>query len=309
MEWREVFSVTDAIVTDFGALSIGEPWFSALALSAHPAEPGGERPGVDPPGAGPALGVRPRLLPRATESQNLPGRGARLSVGAATTDSLYASDNGGSASLGLRSRLALARGYTAPGRSAGGVGGALEHVQSQRGPRGRNGPGDRRRQRGRLLRQGRAQRGGELAGSGSMLGVGSAFTLFRKAPVTDYDAGRVRVRMDDLNLEDPAGLSRQVLDRSPPRAGVRGVLARRAERRLGVGGLSGLRAGQRLRAERVLGGPRVSGIKTTGLYYGYYSGTGPAPRRGSRPASGRSRSAPRRPCTITSRSRASMARG
>jgi hypothetical protein len=42
----------------------------------------------------------------------------------------------------------------------------------------------------------------DLRGSGSILGVGSAFTLFIKAPVTDYDAGEVRVGLDNLHLED-----------------------------------------------------------------------------------------------------------
>ena len=53
---------------------------------------------------------------------------------------------------------------------------------------------------------GRVERsvGGDSRGSASILGIGSAFTLFRKEPVTDYDAGRVRVRMgDDLHLEEP----------------------------------------------------------------------------------------------------------
>ena len=40
-------------------------------------------------------------------------------------------------------------------------------------------------------------------GSASILGLGSAFTLFRKAPVTDYDAGKVRVGLDNLHLEEP----------------------------------------------------------------------------------------------------------
>ena len=40
-------------------------------------------------------------------------------------------------------------------------------------------------------------------GSASILGLGSAFTLFSKAPVTDYDAGKVRVGLDNLHLEEP----------------------------------------------------------------------------------------------------------
>ena len=63
VEWREVFSVNDTIVTDFGALSIGEPWYQLSRYLTHPAEPGGARPRVHPPPHGPALGVRPRLPP------------------------------------------------------------------------------------------------------------------------------------------------------------------------------------------------------------------------------------------------------
>ena len=63
VEWKEVFSVNDTIVTDFGGPLHRRALVSALALSPLPAEPGGEHPRVHPPPDGPARGARPRLPP------------------------------------------------------------------------------------------------------------------------------------------------------------------------------------------------------------------------------------------------------
>ena len=276
VEWREVFSVNDTIVTDFGALSIGEPWYPALALSPHPAEPGGARPRVHPSAEWPARGVRPASLPRPTESQSLPGHGVYLSVGAAATDSPYASDTGTFTNLGLRSRLALPPGYTAPGTArwqgwevlsstfninADFQGGTAQELDVSSG----------------AVFYGRVERsvGGDTRGSGSMLGIGSAFTLFRKAPVTDYDAGRVQVRLDDLNLETP----RDFRDKysivhllGPVYEGYwRGESASVA---WGLEAYPDFALVNAYALNAYSADHDIAGTKTTQLYYGYYYGYG-----------------------------------
>ncbi len=205
VEWSEVFSVNDAIFTDFGALSIGEPWYqlSRYLLS---------RPSLAPRILGfvihPLQGLHavldPASSPRPTESQSLPGYGVFLSLGAATTDSHYPSDTGDSVSLGLRSRLALAPGFTSPGteRRQG-----WEVLSSNLAINADLAEGTAREIdffSGAVF-YGRLERrvGGDSRGSASILGLGSAFTLFKKEAVTDYDAGQVRVGLDNLHLEEP----------------------------------------------------------------------------------------------------------
>ena len=115
VEWREVFSVNDTIVTDFGALSIGEPWYQISRYLLSRQSPVARVLGFINPLMGLHSVFDPASRPRPTESQTLPGHGVHLSLGAASTDSPYASDTGSFTSVGLRSRLALASGYTAPG--------------------------------------------------------------------------------------------------------------------------------------------------------------------------------------------------
>lgn len=205
VEWREVFSVNDTIVTDFGALSIGEPWFQLSRYLLTREDPVARVLGFINPVLGLHAALDPASRPRPTASQPLPGHGVHFSAGAAITDSPYVSDSGTFTSFGLRSRLALAPGYTAPGTerwrgwevlsstfnlNADFEGGTARELDVDSG----------------AVFYGSVERsvGGDSRGSASMLGIGSAFTLLRKEPVTDYDAGEIPVRQGhDLHLESP----------------------------------------------------------------------------------------------------------
>jgi len=204
VEWKEVLSVNDTIMTDFGALSIGEPWYQlSRYLLTRPSTVANVLGFINP-----VLGLHavldPDSRPRPTDSQNLPDHGVFLTLGAATTDSRYASAAGNSLSLGLRSRLALAPGFTSPGTESRQDwevlssnfslnvdldGGTAREFDASSG----------------AVFYGRLERrvAEDLRGSASILGLGSAFTLFVKEPVTDYDAGQVKVGIDNLDLEEP----------------------------------------------------------------------------------------------------------
>jgi len=205
VEWKEVFSVNDAIVTDFGALSIGEPWYQlSRYLLSRPGPVARTLGFVIHPLMGLQTVLDPASRPTATDRQTLPGYGVFLSLGTATTDSHYPSDTGSSLSLGLRSRLALAPGFTSPGTESRQ---GWEVLSSNLAINADLEDGSAREIDffsgavfyGRLERRVRE----DSRGSASILGLGSAFTLFRKEPVTDYDAGKVRVGLDDLYLEEP----------------------------------------------------------------------------------------------------------
>jgi hypothetical protein len=205
VEWREVFSINDIIMTDFGALSIGEPYFQLARYLLTRQSSVARALGFMHPVLGAHLLLDPASRPRPTEEQTLPGYGASLVLGAATTDSRYASDSGASLNVGLRSRLALAPGFTAPGvESRSG----WEVLSSRFVLAADIADGDVKELDfvsgavfyGRLERN-VAQDG---QGSAAIIGLGSAFTLYRKAPVTYYDAGQVKVYPDtDLHLEEP----------------------------------------------------------------------------------------------------------
>ncbi|MHB8834190.1 MAG: DUF3943 domain-containing protein [Candidatus Methylomirabilia bacterium] len=204
VEWREVFSVNDTIFTDFGALSIGEPWYQLARYLATRPDRVTRGLGFIHPLMGLQVALDPASRPAPTESQTLPGYGVFLALGAVTTDSRYASDSGGSVHVGLRSRLALAPGFTSPGTerrqgwdvlsssfviNADLDGGAARELDVSSG----------------AVFYGLLERrvGEDSRGSASILGAGSAFTMFNKAAVTVYDAGQIRVGLDDLNLEEP----------------------------------------------------------------------------------------------------------
>lgn len=204
VEWREVFSVNDTIFTDFGALSVGEPWYQlARYLTTRP-DPVTRAFGFIHPLLGLQTALDPASRPPPTESQTLPGYGVFLALGAVTNESRYASDSGSSLHVGLRSRLALAPGFTSPGTerrqgwdvlsssfviNADLDGGTARELDVSSG----------------AVFYGRLERrvGEDSRGSAAILGIGSAFTLFNKAPVTVYDAGQIRVGLDDLDLGEP----------------------------------------------------------------------------------------------------------
>lgn len=204
VEWREVFSVNDTIFTDFGALSIGEPWYQLARYLATRPSPVTRALGFIHPLMGLHSVLDPASRPAPTESQTLPGHGVFLALGAATTESRQASDSGSALHIGLRSRLALAPGFTAPGteRRQG-----WDVLSSSFVVNADLDEGTAREfdvSSGAVF-YGRLERrvGEDSRGGASILGVGSAFTLFNKAPVTVYDAGRIRVGLDDLDLEEP----------------------------------------------------------------------------------------------------------
>jgi hypothetical protein len=277
VEWREVFSVNDTMMTDFGALSIGEPWYQLSRYLLSRQSPAARVLGFIHPLNGLHWVLDPASRPRPTDSQTLPGHGVYLSLGAATTDSPSASDSGSFTSVGLRSRLALAPGYTAPGTesrqgwevlsstfnlNADFDGGTARELDVSSG----------------VVIYGRLDRsvGEDSQGSASILGIGSAFTLFRKEPVTDYDAGRVRVRMgDDLHLEEP----RDFRDKyaivhllGPVYEGYwRGANASVA---WGVEAYPDFALVNAYALNTYSAEHDIAGVKTTLLYYGYYYGYG-----------------------------------
>ena len=279
VEWREVFSVNDTIVTDFGALSIGEPWYQLSRYLTHPAEPGGARPRVHQPACWACTRCStPPRAPAPPRARPSPGTGSSSRSAPRPPTRAIPPTPAASLSVGLRSRLALAPGYTAPGtesRQGWEVlsstfnlnvdldGGTARELDVSSG----------------AVFYGRLERsvGEDSRGSASILGLGSAFTLFRKEPVTDYDAGQVRVRMGRRPApRGTPGLPRQVRDHSPLRAGVRGVLARRGARaspgRVEAYPDFGLVNAYALNAYSA--DHDIAGVKTTLLYYGYYYGYG-----------------------------------
>jgi len=268
-------AVNDTIVTDFGALSIGEPWFQ---LSRYLV--------TRPSTAANVLGLstrcwactrcstarRSRARPRARRS-----RARGLPLGRRRDHRLpYGSDTGTFTSLGLRSRLALAPGYTTEGteRWRGWEvlsstfnlnvdldGGAAQEVDVDSGAVFYGGV--------------RRSVGGDLRGSASMLGIGSAFTLYRKEPVTDYDAGRVRVHLDELDLEEPRNFRDKytiVHLLGPVYEGYwRGA---GAEVAWGLEAYPDFAMVNSYALNEFSDGHDISGMKTTQLYYGYYYGYG-----------------------------------
>jgi hypothetical protein len=205
VEWREVFSINDTLMTTFGALSIGEPWYQLARYLATRPEPAVRALSLIHPLLGVHSLLDPATTPTATEEQTLPGYGVLFSLGAGATDSHYRSDTGGLTTIALRSRLALAPGFTAPG--AGGRQG-WEVCSSTVSLSADFDDGDFREldiSSGAVF-YGRIRRdvAADLRGSGSVVGLGSAFTLFRKAGVVLYDSGAVKVRKGfDLQLEEP----------------------------------------------------------------------------------------------------------
>ncbi len=205
VEWREVFSVNDTFLTVFGALSVGEPWYQLSRYLITRPSPVARALGFVHPVMGLHAVLDPASRPRPTERQTLPGYGVTLSLGAATTDSRYASDTGGFTAVGLRSRFALAPGFTSPGTESRR---GWDVLSSTANFSADFGDGKTRELDifSRAVFYGQLDRGvGEDSrGSASILGFGSAFTLFRKAPVTAYDSGEVKVRQGyDLQLEEP----------------------------------------------------------------------------------------------------------
>jgi len=205
VEWREVVSVNDMFMTVFGGLSIGEPWYQLSRYLTTRSSPVARTLGFIHPVLGLHALLDPASRPRPTEKQTLPGYGVFLTLGAATVDSHYPSDTGSYANVGLRSRLALAPGYTAPGAesrrgwevlsssfniAADLDGGEVRELDVFSG----------------AVIYGRLERGvGEDSrGSASLLGLGSAFTLFRKTPVVDSEPVRVG-REIQLPLTEPRG--------------------------------------------------------------------------------------------------------
>jgi hypothetical protein len=205
VEWREVFSVNDTIMTDFGALSIGEPWFQVARYLVSRENRVTRALGFIHPLLGVHALLDPASLPNATESQTLPGYGVSLVLGAASTDSPFPSDSGTFLNVGLRSRLALAPGYTAPGTQSRQ---GWEVLSSRFLLTADLADGDAKEldfSSGAVF-YGRLERNVAQDGRGaaSIIGVGSAYTLYRKAPVTYYDAGQVKVYPDtDLHLDEP----------------------------------------------------------------------------------------------------------
>ena len=205
VEWREVFSINDTIMTDFGSLSIGEPWYQLSRYLSSRRSPLSRVFGFINPLMGLQSMLDPASRPRRIDDQTLPGYGVFLCLGAATSDSRYASDSGESLNVGLRSRLALAPGFTSPGtesRQGWDVLSSTFNIGADIAD------GDVREldfSSGAVF-YGRLERnvGEDSRGGASILGFGSAFTLFQKAPVTFYDAGKVPVTTtDQLHLEEP----------------------------------------------------------------------------------------------------------
>jgi len=192
VEWREVVSVNDLVSTIFGGFSMGEPYYQLTRYLLTRESPVARALGFVNPMLGVHAVLDPASRPRPTDAQTLPGHGVSLALGAATVDSRYASDSGGFASVGLRSRLALAPGYTAPGaetRQGWEVlsstadfnldldGGAVHEIDVY----------------SRAVFYGRLARavGEDSRGSASVIGLGSAFTLFSKAPLPGVEDGAV----------------------------------------------------------------------------------------------------------------------
>jgi hypothetical protein len=205
VEWREVFSVNDTFMTVFGSLSVGEPWFQLARYLTTRRSPAARALGFIHPVLGLHSLLDPASRPRPTESQTLPGYGVYLALGGATVDSRYPSDTGNFLTIGLRSRFALAPGFTAPGTESRQ---GWEVLASTANFNADLDGGTARELDvfSRAVFYGRLERsvGEDSRGGASILGIGSAFTLFRKAPVTDYDAGEVRVLPEtDLRLEEP----------------------------------------------------------------------------------------------------------
>ncbi len=205
VEWREVVSVNDMFMSVFGGLSIGEPWYQLSRYLITRPGPVARTLGFIHPVLGLHALLDPASRPLPTDRQTLPGYGVYLSLGAASVDSHYASDTGGFATVGLRSRLALAPGFTAPGSESRRGWEVLSSTLNLSA--GLDGETVREFDvfsravfYGQLERRVRE----DGRGSASILGFGSAFTLLRKAPVTDYDAGKVKVLPGaDLHLEEP----------------------------------------------------------------------------------------------------------
>ena len=276
MEWREVFSVNDTIVTDFGALSIGEPWYQ-LRTTSSPGRTRRRASSGSPPGAWactrcstphPAPSHREPDPPRARRLPDPRRRDHRLALPIRHRQLQ---------SLGLRSRLALAPGYTAPGTerwqgwevlsstvnfTVDLEGGTARELDVNSG----------------AVFYGRLERsvGKDSRGSGSILGIGSAFTLFRKDPVTDYDAGGFRVHRATTCTSRTPGTS-ATSTRSFTSSGrcTRGTGVARP--RWSPGGLEAYPDFALVNAYALndySADHDISGMKTTQLYYGYYYGYG-----------------------------------
>lgn len=206
VEWREVFSVNDTFVTVFGALSVGEPLYQLARYLTTRQGTVARALGFIHPVMGLHALLDPASRPRPTANQTLPGYGVFLSLGAAASDSHYPSDSGSFTHVGLRSRLALADRFTAPGTESRRGWEVLSSTANFSGDLGGGGKVRELDVFSRAVFYGRLERnvGEDSRGSASILGIGSAFTLFRKAPVALYDSGEVKVRQGfDLQLEEP----------------------------------------------------------------------------------------------------------
>jgi hypothetical protein len=277
VEWREVISVNDTAMTVFGALSIGEPWYQLAHYLTTRRSQVVRALGFIHPLVGLHSLLDPGSRPRATPTQTLPGFGVALSLGATNTEARYSSDSGTFTTVALRSRLALAPGFTAPGTESRQ---GWEVFSSSFDVAADLDAGEVRELDvssgavfyGRLDRSVRE----DSRGSATILGFGSAFTLFRKAPVTDYDAGEVEVLPEtDLRLREP----RNFRDKyaivhlfGPVYEGYwRGAT-------LGVSwGLEAYPDFAQVNAYALnaySAGHDISGTKTTLRYYGYYYGYG-----------------------------------
>ena len=258
MEWREVFSVNDTIVTDFGGLSIGEPWYQLSHYLLTRQNPAARVLGFIHPLNGLHAVFDPASLPRPPRARLSPGTGS-------TSRSAQPPPTHTTLPTPAPSRASgCGRGSPFPGvHRAGngalaGVGGAFEHLQYQRRPPRRHGPGTRRLQRGRLLRQGRAQRGGGFPGERlhprHRLRVHPLSQGAGDQTTTRGGSGSARETI--CTWRTPATSATSTRSFTSSGRSTRGTGAARPRRHLGVGSLSGLRAGQRLRAERLLGGSR-----------------------------------------------------
>lgn len=186
VEWREVVSVNDLIVTEFGALSIGEPLYQLSRYLTTRRSPVARALGFVHPVMGLHALLDPASRPRPTEEQTLPGYGVFLSLGAGSVDSRYPSDSGSFTNVGLRSRFALAPGFTSPGAESRSGWEVLSSAMNLAA----DFDGGTVRELdvfSQAVFYGHLERsvGEDSRGSASILGFGSAFTLFRKAQVAD----------------------------------------------------------------------------------------------------------------------------
>lgn len=281
VEWKEVISLNDQIMTGLGGFSTGEPWYQIGHYLAH-------RPGLLAQALSflnPAVKFNhwlDRKKPGAKDYAQPGWRDLAVFVGARRLSRAGEPGETG-LNFGFRTQLLMPPDYGRPGdvrrrlNDTYSCGISLDYAV-------RNGRADETNFCTSAVTLGsfRQKIDAGRTGYSLIIGLGSSFEYFKKRPFDTFDSAPVPVKQgDDLHFERPrnftdklalAHLAGPVVDWTVFRPGLKVRTVAEAYFDFGLVNSCALNAYSEM--HHTLPGDTIEGMKTTVMYYGYYYGFG-----------------------------------